>query len=56
LDEARRMAAAQMPAELKRDRADLVIENAGSLSELHRDVDVAWAQLTAPQPPSSLAD
>jgi dephospho-CoA kinase len=35
-DEARRMIAAQMPSELKRARADLVIENAGTLAELER--------------------
>lgn len=49
------MIAAQMPAELKRARADYVIENTGTLEELRRDVDSLWALLTARESTSSLA-
>ncbi|MDB4950142.1 MAG: Dephospho-CoA kinase [Gemmatimonadetes bacterium] len=45
--EARRMIGAQMPAALKRARADLVIENAGAYSDLEVAARVAWAELTA---------
>lgn len=44
-DEAQRMMAAQMPSELKRARADLVIENAGTLADLERRAEEAWAEL-----------
>jgi dephospho-CoA kinase len=44
-DEARRMMAAQMPAELKRARADLVIENTGSLADLERRARQVWDDL-----------
>jgi dephospho-CoA kinase len=40
--EAMKMIAAQMPADLKRARADFVIENAGTLDELEREVDRVW--------------
>jgi dephospho-CoA kinase len=43
--EAMDMIAAQMPAELKRARADHVIDNGGTLSELTRRVDDVWAEL-----------
>jgi dephospho-CoA kinase len=43
--EALRMIAAQMPAELKKVRADYVIENTGSLSELKTEVASLWAEL-----------
>ena len=43
--EALRMIAAQMPAELKKTRADYVIENTGSLAELDKEVDALWAEL-----------
>jgi dephospho-CoA kinase len=43
--DAMNMIAAQMPAELKRARADYVIENSGSLQELERDVDALWSSL-----------
>ena len=43
--EAMKMIAAQMPAELKRARADFVIDNDGSLGELVRRVDEVWSQL-----------
>ena len=45
--EAMDMIAAQMPAELKRARADFVIDNAGTLTELERKVDDVWASLVA---------
>ncbi|HEX8726279.1 MAG TPA: dephospho-CoA kinase [Gemmatimonadaceae bacterium] len=45
--EAMAMIAAQMPSELKRARADLVISNAGSLEDLGRQVDSAWTSLRA---------
>jgi dephospho-CoA kinase len=43
--EAMEMIAAQMPAELKRARADFVIDNAGSLNELEREVEVMLSSL-----------
>ena len=43
--DAMNMIASQMPAELKRARADYVIENNGSLDDLERDVDVLWSSL-----------
>jgi dephospho-CoA kinase len=43
--EAMEMITAQMPAELKRARADIVIDNDGSLAKLERDVEAAWATL-----------
>lgn len=43
--EAMDMIAAQMPAELKRARADYVIENDGSLTQLERRVEDVWASL-----------
>jgi dephospho-CoA kinase len=43
--EAMNMIASQMPAELKRARADFVIENDGSLDDLERDVDALWSSL-----------
>ena len=43
--DAMNMIAAQMPAELKRARADYVIENTGSLENLERDVDALWSSL-----------
>ncbi len=44
-EEAVRMIDAQMPAELKRARADLVIENAGSPAELEAWAREVWAEL-----------
>jgi dephospho-CoA kinase len=44
-DEAQRMIAAQMPAELKRARADIVIENTGSLPELEQRAAEVWQEL-----------
>lgn len=43
--EAMNMIAAQMPAELKRARADYVIENTGPMEALRADVDVLWQSL-----------
>ena len=43
--EAMNMIASQMPAELKRARADYVIENNGSLEDLERDVNALWSSL-----------
>jgi dephospho-CoA kinase len=39
------MIAAQMPAELKRARADFVIDNSGSLTDLDRQVEEVWNSL-----------
>lgn len=44
-EEARRMMAAQMPSELKRARADVVVENTGSFRELERRATEAWNEL-----------
>jgi dephospho-CoA kinase len=43
--DAMNMIAAQMPAELKRARADYCIDNSGSLEDLERDVDALWSSL-----------
>jgi dephospho-CoA kinase len=43
--DAMNMIASQMPAELKRARADYVIENTGSLDDLAHDVDALWSSL-----------
>jgi dephospho-CoA kinase len=45
--EAMAMIAAQMPSQLKRARADIVISNAGTLEELTREVNSVWASLQA---------
>lgn len=45
--EAMAMIAAQMPAELKRARADLVIHNAGTRHELLEQVNAVWTSLQA---------
>lgn len=44
-EEARRIAAAQMPTEEKRQRADLVIENDADLATLNRRVEKAWGEI-----------
>ena len=41
------MIAAQMPAELKRARADFVIDNTGTLAELEAHVEETWDALSA---------
>lgn len=46
-EEADGMIAAQMPSELKRARADYIIENAGSRDELIAQVDALWSALRA---------
>jgi dephospho-CoA kinase len=43
--EAMEIIAAQMPAELKRARADHIIENGGTLTQLERRVQDLWASL-----------
>jgi dephospho-CoA kinase len=43
--DAMQMIAAQMPAELKRARADIIIDNTGSLDDLARRVDEVWERL-----------
>jgi dephospho-CoA kinase len=55
MEDAVNMIASQMPAELKRARADYVIENDGTLEELERQVDEVWRRLTVPDERSSLA-
>ncbi len=45
--EAMAMIAAQMPAELKRARANYVVENAGTREALAEQVDAVWRALTA---------
>lgn len=44
-DEARRIMSAQMPSELKRARADVVIENTRSLGDLQRRAHEVWEEL-----------
>lgn len=46
-DEARRMMAAQMPAELKRAEATIVIDNRGTLAELAFKAEQVWRELEA---------
>jgi dephospho-CoA kinase len=45
--EAMEMIAAQMPAELKRARADFVIDNDGTLTQLEHGVQDVWSSLTS---------
>ena len=54
-EDAVNMISAQMPAELKRARADFVIENDGSLEQLDEQVDDVWMRLTAIDAQPSLA-
>jgi dephospho-CoA kinase len=44
--EAMEIIAAQMPAELKRARADFIVENNGTLTQLERRVQDVWLALT----------
>ena len=44
-DEARRMVDAQKPAGPKRKRADVVIENTGTLAELERKAEAVWREI-----------
>jgi dephospho-CoA kinase len=43
--EAMKMIAAQMPAELKRARADYVLDNTGTINELEARVDEVWREV-----------
>src|SRR6185437_11625157 len=54
-EDAANMIQAQMPAELKRARANFVIENDGTLERLDEQVDDAWTRLIASAARSSLA-
>jgi dephospho-CoA kinase len=45
LEEARERLAAQMPMNEKRQYADLVIENSGTLDEIQKQVDSVWGRL-----------
>ena len=47
-NEAMNMIALQMPAELKRARADYIIENDGDLAALEKRVDEIWRALHSP--------
>lgn len=49
--EAMDMIAAQMPAELKRARADWVIENTGSKKDLEREVERLWNEISQDEAP-----
>ena len=53
--EAMKMIAAQMPAELKRARADYVIDNDGTIADLEKRVRAVWAELTADERARSAA-
>ena len=44
-EEAEKMLKAQIPAEVKRARADIIIDNAGTLEALERAAQDAWAEL-----------
>lgn len=46
--EARRMIAAQLPAERKRARADFIVDNSGSRDALAARVDEVWRALQSP--------
>ena len=48
-DEARSVIRAQMPAELKRARADVVIDNVGTLAQLTERATEVWEQLRSRQ-------
>ncbi|MES2358877.1 MAG: dephospho-CoA kinase [Gemmatimonadota bacterium] len=54
-EDAANMISAQMPAELKRARANFVIENDGSLEQLDEQVMDVWSRLTASGARPSLA-
>jgi dephospho-CoA kinase len=53
--EAMDMIAAQMPAELKRARADFVIDNDGTLTQLARKVHDVWAAMTDRRPANRIS-
>lgn len=46
-DEADRWLASQLPAEAKRARSDIVLDNAGSLEDLRRAAEEAWRTIRA---------
>ena len=48
--EAMEMIAAQMPAELKRARADYILDNTGTLTELEEQVASVWSALEQEMP------
>ena len=52
-EEARKMIAAQMPSEAKRERASIVIENNGSLAQLEQRAAKVWQELKAWPPLSA---
>jgi dephospho-CoA kinase len=45
--DAMKMIAAQMPAELKRARADFIIDNDGTIADLEKRVRAVWTELSA---------
>lgn len=45
-EQARRMIAAQMPAAEKRARADIVIDNDGTIEDLEREAEAAWRSIS----------
>jgi dephospho-CoA kinase len=44
-----------MPAELKRARADIVIDNDTTIGELERKVSEAWASLVGAESPAGVS-
>lgn len=54
--EAMDMIASQMPAELKRARADWVIENSGSKKDLEREVEKLWDEIVRDDVPLSASN
>lgn len=53
--EAMEMIAAQMPAELKRARADFIVDNGGTLTELEEQVAAVWSALELEAPRDAAA-
>jgi dephospho-CoA kinase len=53
--EAMEMIAAQMPAELKRARADFILDNTGTLTELEEKVAAVWSTLEQEAPRDAAA-
>src|SRR3954462_15733080 len=53
--DAMKMIAAQMPAELKRARADFVIDNDGTIADLEKRVRAVWTELSADERARSAA-
>ena len=53
--EAMEMIAAQMPAELKRARADFIIDNTGTLTDLEEKVAAVWSALEQEAPRDAAA-